>query len=258
MRWLASEVARFAGHLTAERLAVQAQLFLIPVPSMAEEIDAMVQILDAPEQKRAAEYKHLQSRSNFVTARAFLRLAAVEIMGQPVGTLRFSTAESGKPFLVSLGAGSLEFNISHSGDHCLIGLACGGAVGVDLEQWRERIDRAGIAARFFTPEEREWISAASADGQTSRFYDCWTLKEALLKATSAGIANGLSLYSVRAACCEPVGKLTTMVLAPGSEWVLGAIPIRLASYSAAVCLGRKGPQTFQLNRLQSTPLAPDG
>ena len=258
MRWLASEVARFAGQLTAERLAVQAQLFLIPVPTLAEEVDAMVQILDASEQRRAAEYRHLQSRSNFVTARAFLRLAMAEVLGRAAGRLEFATGESGKPFLVSENNRSLEFNLSHSGNHCLVALVCGAPIGVDLEQWREQIDRKGIAARFFTAEECAWISEGDPAEQVGRFYDCWTLKEAFLKATGAGIVSGLNSFSIRAACSAPIHEDLKMVLAPGGEWILGRVPITLASCSAAVCWGRNGPEAFQLNCLHAAPLSSHG
>ncbi len=90
-------------------------------------------------------------------------------------------SENGKP--VSEG---ICFSISHSGDY-VIGAASDREIGCDIE----RISTGSIyvADRYFWESERSYIEA-----QTDRdkaFKQLWTLKEAYLKMTGAGVAGNL-------------------------------------------------------------------
>ena len=62
-----------------------------------------------------------------------------------------------------------------------------GELGIDIEFPGRTRDVAGIAERYFSAAEADWLATQPADG----FYWLWVLKEAWLKATGAGIAGGL-------------------------------------------------------------------
>jgi phosphopantetheine--protein transferase-like protein len=51
-----------------------------------------------------------------------------------------------------------------------------------------------IVKRYFHPTEQHFFSDLDEVNQAQYFYPLWTLKEAFLKATGAGIANGLHRY----------------------------------------------------------------
>jgi len=56
------------------------------------------------------------------------------------------------------------------------------------------VDAGAIAARFFAPAETAQISALDGEARRDRFFDLWTLKEALVKALGLGMAA--TLYSL--------------------------------------------------------------
>jgi phosphopantetheinyl transferase len=59
------------------------------------------------------------------------------------------------------------------------------AVGIDIEVYNSRRDFARIAAATFGPEEQMAVAGEGA----SAFYRIWTLREAMAKASGAGIAE---------------------------------------------------------------------
>lgn len=85
-----------------------------------------------------------------------------------------------------------DFNIAHSGN---IVVCCGvfeNKVGVDIEQVKQ-VDLTGYDDHF-TPNEWERIN--SNIDPYNAFYDCWTRKEAVLKATGTGLHTPLAAIDV--------------------------------------------------------------
>ena len=67
----------------------------------------------------------------------------------------------------------------------------GADVGVDVE-WIDRdVNRADIASRFFAPQEAAHLMALDEETRRGRFFELWTLKEALVKALGIGMAASL-------------------------------------------------------------------
>ena len=103
----------------------------------------------------------------------------------------FVYGEHGKPRLA--GAPGVHFNLSHSGDRamCVIGP---NRVGCDVERIGRR--SAGVAERFFAPEEYDTIMAMPEDVRNATFTRLWALKESFLKATGLGLTLPLSAFTV--------------------------------------------------------------
>ena len=78
-------------------------------------------------------------------------------------------------------------SISHGGDIVACAVTDAGDVGIDVEFPGRPRNIPGIADRYFSPAEAEWLASQTPD----HFYMLWVLKEAWLKATGAGIAGGL-------------------------------------------------------------------
>lgn len=83
-----------------------------------------------------------------------------------------------------------EFNLSHTAGLCLCALSEAGPVGVDIERVRPR--RAGLPRYVMSGEE-----LAAFDGTWERFYEVWTMKEALCK------YQGRSIFPPRAVPAPP-------------------------------------------------------
>lgn len=110
---------------------------------------------------------------------------------------RFSIEEEpivlsgGKP--VFPGDSGVHFNISHSGGYVV--LAFGKApLGVDIECVK-RADLK-VAKRFFAKEEYECLAETQETEQGDVFYKIWTGKEAVVKASGAGLSVPLDSFSV--------------------------------------------------------------
>lgn len=111
--------------------------------------------------------------------------------------LRFDYSSNGKPALAGefVGAG-VHFNLAHSEDLALVAVTRIGMVGVDVERVRVTKDADELVSRFFSPRESELFRKVPTEEKPAAFFNLWTRKEALLKATGEGITRSLSLVEV--------------------------------------------------------------
>ena len=195
----------------------------LDVPSA--QVDALGRILTTDELARAGRFVFERDQRRFVAARAALR----SILGWCTGTdprrVEFSYTASGKPELADDLAGlQLRFNLSHSHDLALVALTRERAIGVDVEYLSRDLDHERLAERFLSAQE--WRSIASLDSPLRRraFFDCWTRKEAFLKASGKGLARSLADFDVSCAPGEEARLLGVRNDPEGaSRWSLRAI-----------------------------------
>ena len=102
-------------------------------------------------------------------------------------SLRFERGEHGKPRLAGL-----QFNLSHTGNALLLGVSRHIELGVDLESATRPVRSvAELARRWFAPGEAQALAALPETVRSPAFLRLWTCKEAVLKASGAGISSGL-------------------------------------------------------------------
>jgi 4'-phosphopantetheinyl transferase len=78
-----------------------------------------------------------------------------------------------------------------------VALSLGGAIGVDLEEYRALSDVEELMRICLTAEERELVAGVNgAESRAEHFYRVWTLKEAALKAVGTGLTIPISSFSV--------------------------------------------------------------
>ena len=144
--------------------------------------------LSTDECERMGRYKRLADRARFAAARSSLR----EVLGKRVARnpaeLEFEAGTYGRPWLA--GFPHVSFNVSHSGERVLIAVSMQRAVGVDIEELNPALDWRALSDTVCVKEEVPQIVSVRD------FYRCWTAKEALLKATGAGIGVGEGLKSI--------------------------------------------------------------
>lgn len=168
------------------------------------------EILSTDERQRADRFHFERDRGHFVAARGGLR----EILGRYTGatpqSLRFSYDSFGKPSLNVEDDGTPpHFNVSHSGGVALYAVAAGRAVGVDIERVREDFAGLDIARNFFSPHEVAALSALPEGERATAFFDCWTRKEAYIKALGEGLSHPLHLFTVSLTPGRPAALLRT-------------------------------------------------
>ena len=191
----------------------------VPEPRLA----ALAATLSADEQERAGRFRFPEHRDRFIAARGGLRELLSAYLGVAAATLRFQQEARGKPALVD-NAANLHFNLSHSGDRVLYAVARR-AVGVDLEIIERRVDITAVAERICTAREWSAFQTLSAERQREAFFTCWTRKEAVAKATGAGLAGGLNTLGVCFQQAALRNGRSSWRDAAGQEWSVLNLPM---------------------------------
>lgn len=110
----------------------------------------------------------------------------------------------------------LSVSISHSGSDVAIALALCPHIGVDIERIERIHDSREIVRSFFDTAEAEAMSTIDPRIYDRAFLFSWTLKEAALKASRAGLMAPLA--SVRAPLVVSPQKRVRLVTEPSDPW----------------------------------------
>jgi 4'-phosphopantetheinyl transferase len=161
-------------------------------------------LLSLDERARADKLRFVEDRNRYVIRHGLLRLILSRYLKQLPSAIEFQLGRYDKPEVLRGGAGThVFFNIAHSCEIAVYAITSACPIGVDVERTREIPNIEAIAHRFFSPHEARTLMALPAGSRLQAFYSCWTRKEAFLKATGEGIAEGLAKVEV--------------TLAPGDE-----------------------------------------
>ena len=153
--------------------------------------------LDEEERSRRERFRHDGRRRQYTLCRAALRAILCDRLDCGSEELSFVESERGKPHVLLLGARAPgSFSVSHSGRHGLLAFARKGRVGVDVEERAPRRDLDALIAAVLAPDERAELASTTGHHRVARFYDFWTIKEALLKAVGTGIQLDIAGFEV--------------------------------------------------------------
>src|SRR5688572_29337842 len=151
-------------------------------------INAALALLSGQERERAMQFGFERDRRDYAVAHALLRVVLGQMDSSPAITPTFS--------------------LSHTRDlvACAVGTV---SVGIDVEAIEPGVKLMPIAREYFTPLEVEGLERCIGAERGSRFYELWTLKEALFKAT------GLSLDALKRSSFEFThGRVVLLPSAP--------------------------------------------
>ena len=163
----------------------------------------------ADDEKSRAERFHFQrDRDRFVVSRGTLRSILGCYLDMAPAALRFSYSDHGKPALAGEHQSELRFNVSHSHELALFAIGETRELGVDLEWVRADVADEKIAERFFSAEEIRVLRSLPREIQSEAFFNCWTRKEAYIKALGDGLSMPLSRFVVSLAPGEPPALLS--------------------------------------------------
>jgi 4'-phosphopantetheinyl transferase len=187
-----------------------------------EAICVLATLLTAEERDRAHRFAFDRDRRRFIVSRARLRqLLSMRLAVRPE-SIELIYGKHGKPALAPPFADSgLRFNVSHSEDIAVYAFSMGREIGIDVEAVRTINDADAIAARFFSPRENEAYLALDLRDKTRGFFNCWTRKEAFIKAHGDGLSYPLDRFDVSLAPDEPA-KILRVADAQGNAcgWAL--------------------------------------
>jgi 4'-phosphopantetheinyl transferase len=170
------------------------------------------QILSVHERERALRFVQKQHQLQFIITHGILRKLIAAYLRIDAASIIFSQNVYGKPEVKSLQQKTkknndlvvdcndliaLQFNLSHTRNLAVFAFTLKNPIGIDIEFVKDQIDFADIARRFFAPPEVEAIlRMPDAVSQKIAFFNCWTRKEAFIKAIGKGLSFPLNKFSV--------------------------------------------------------------
>jgi len=159
-----------------------------------EAIAASHALLSDAEQRRARRVASARVRGRFIVARARLRQLLGARLGVRPAAVELTTAPNGKPAL--RGDATLRFNLAHCDDVAAYAFGNDREIGIDIEAVRAIGDADQLAGRFFSDAEQAAYRALPPAQRPLGFFNCWTRKEAFIKAQGDGLGYPLDRFDV--------------------------------------------------------------
>ncbi len=217
----------------------EAHVWLAHLPSARGPFSVLAASLSGEESERARRFRFDAHRERWQLTRGILRALLAAYLGTEPRLIAFREGPHGKPALAH--DDSLRFNTSHSGDYAAFAMTRLGDVGVDLEQVRDETIRGlEIARRYFAPGELSYLESLPEQDRTRAFFDCWTRKEAFVKARGDGLFSGLDQFEV--AMNEP--RLLKVTGDSPENWWLTILPPVDGYAGAMVVKSKAGTARF--------------
>jgi 4'-phosphopantetheinyl transferase len=168
---------------------------------------SFLELLSPDEKIRAHKFRFAKDRRNFIIARGILRSLIGKYLEINPAEISFQYSEFGKPGIAD--NHSMQFNISHSQDIALFAFVKKINVGVDVEFVNPDIEVKDIAKKYFSPNEVLNLFALPEKQHTLGFFNCWTRKEAFIKAVGEGLSFPLDQFEVSLEPDKPAKLLAT-------------------------------------------------
>ncbi|MEN6309578.1 MAG: 4'-phosphopantetheinyl transferase superfamily protein [Anaerohalosphaeraceae bacterium] len=143
-------------------------------------------LLSEAEQVRASQYVHTQDRNRFIVRHSLLRRLLSAFLNRPAHAVSIHCTAEGKPGLnPAEHQSAIQFSLTHSHGIAAFAFTAERRIGIDIEKMDPQIETLPLARQYFTADEASHIACLDGQAQLLAFYQCWTRKEAYLKA--AGI-----------------------------------------------------------------------
>lgn len=179
-----------------------------PIPH----VQSLAQILSGDEQMRAQRFRFERDKRRFTVGRGALRTILGWYLDIEPSRLEFSYGPQGKPFLATQVKDQiLQFNLTHSHELALFAFTYDREIGIDLEFIRPMSDLEGVATRFFSAKENVALNKIATNHKVEAFFNCWTRKEAYIKARGEGLSMPLDEFDVSLSPGEPAALLSVRI-----------------------------------------------
>ncbi len=218
----------------------EVHIWRISLTLMDAQIQKLRLYLATDELERSQRFYFERDRNRFVIARGALRMILSAYVARQPYEIQFDYNKYGKPFLnYNSGGEKLRFNLSHSHELALVGVTGLRDIGIDVEYMQTRAVDLSIAERFFSPKEVAVLRRLPAALQRQAFFNCWTRKEAYIKAQGQGLSLPLDSFDVALVPDQTAALLHTRPDArEAALWSIINLP-QAEDYAAAVAVKGK-------------------
>jgi 4'-phosphopantetheinyl transferase len=211
-------------------------------------VRASAALLSTAERHRASRFAFDRDRHRFIVARARLRQLLAARLGVRPESVEIVYGPRGKPTLgARFAASRVRFNVSHCDDVTVFGFTCGGAIGIDVEAVRPVREADAIAAQFFSRREHAAYRALDPRERSLGVFQCWTRKEAFIKALGDGCSHPLDRFDVSFGPGEPASLLRLEGTPRASDrWRMDSFSPAPGCVAAVVVERRRPPRAGRL------------
>ncbi len=208
-------------------------IWRISLRAQIETFDILATFLSENELLKANKFRFEKDRRGYIISHGATREILAQYLKCQPCNVEYKENSFGKPFLKN-SASKIFFNLSHSCDWALLAVSNNRQVGIDIEFIRNDFDESEVAQHFFSRTENEVLLSLPKHLRKKAFFDCWTRKEAFIKANGKGLSFSLKEFSVAFAPAERARlvDLENSNLESGG-WEIEALEIA-SNYSAAV------------------------
>lgn len=178
-------------------------------------------VLTEQELLEFGDLKTNEIRFERTAARGITRLVLSRYLSCDPQSISFTRNSLGRPSVFNQSIPPIHFSLSHTKGFIALALSSNSELGVDVERVDLDLDVMPLFDQVLTPEETKKILELSNShhAMSRRFYEYWTLKEALLKAKGLGLSGSLTRLSFK---LETEGHVRLQSLDPSlaidSEW----------------------------------------
>jgi 4'-phosphopantetheinyl transferase len=167
-----------------------------------DRLNHLREFLNPDERRRAGRFHFEIHRRRFIAARGMLRELLARYLAAAPAAIEFSYNLYGKPAVEGV-----HFNLSHSDHLAIYAVSRTREVGVDIERINPTFADEQIPEHYFSPAEVRTLRSLPKERQTEAFFNCWTRKEAYVKARGLGLSLELHSFDVTLAPGEPAAFL---------------------------------------------------
>lgn len=181
-------------------------------------------LLNSREQQRASRFRKADDRNRFILGRALFRLVSSQLSGLTPQRVTIEHTFEGKPYLAD--APQWDLSVAHSGDWVVLAVAPM-PVGVDVEFINPRFQIDDLIPTTLTFTEQREVTKSNAPH--AFFYELWTRKEALVKATGTGVTEDFGAIPV----LEGAHAIDANLIGTSGKWAIQPFFVQ-NTYPAAV------------------------
>ena len=163
--------------------------------------NSLPNFLSAAERKRWNGFYFSQDKQTFYQSHNALRLILSHYLSEKPSEIEYELTSFGKPFLKNK---RLQFNLSHTDTMAVIAVTEDAEIGVDIENLNRKVEYDDLAKRFFCEAEYQKLLQVNFPKKRNAFFNCWTRKEAFIKAVGEGLGYPLNDFEVTLLSNEPV------------------------------------------------------
>lgn len=174
----------------------EAHIWHIDIKKTDHELECYHNLLSINEKEQANRFYFDRDRIRHIITHGVLRLLISGYLGIKHNDIYYNYNKYRKPELPTVANKKLCFNLSHSGTYIVYAFSWNRELGIDIEKIKTIKDADSIVGRFYSEHENNDYFSLPDTVRSKAFFNCWTRKEAYIKARGDGLHFPLNRFSI--------------------------------------------------------------